>query len=128
AVLTFAGAVLFYLFEFNNPQTLGALGPGGQVQACIFQSVTARTAGFNSLDFAQFHGATLVMYLVLMFIGGSPASCAGGVKTTTAFLIWQVTVSRLIGRRHPTAFGREIGMESVNRAATLILVFFACAA
>ena len=75
-----------------------------------------------AVDVGSLASPTLMMLMVLMFIGGGPASCAGGVKATTAFIIFRLAVARLMSRRNPTAFGREIGSETVARAATLILV------
>ncbi|MCZ7648235.1 MAG: potassium-transporting ATPase subunit KdpA [Planctomycetota bacterium] len=124
AVLTAAGAALFYLFErqalFEGRPWHEALLPS------LFQSVTARTAGFNTVSVSALSGPTLMLLMGLMFIGGSPASTAGGVKTTTAFVILRLTLARLSRRRHPTAFGRELSTETVTRAATLILVAIVC--
>ncbi|MCW8132434.1 MAG: hypothetical protein KIS92_18950, partial [Planctomycetota bacterium] len=120
AVLIFVGAALIFALEvdgriFAGRPFLTAVMPS------FFQSVTARTAGFNTVDIAALSSPTLLVLMVLMFVGGSPASCAGGVKTTTAFVLFQVVAARLTVRRHAHAFGREIGYESVTRAATLVL-------
>jgi trk system potassium uptake protein TrkH len=119
-VLIFGGAALFFVLEYGR-RAFQAHGTGGLLWASFFQSVTARTAGFNTLDMAAVTPAGLLLLAVLMFIGGSPASCAGGIKTTTAFILARLAWSRLRGRLHPVAFGREVGPESVARAATLTL-------
>lgn len=121
AVLIFAGAALIFALEvdgklFAGRHWLTAVLPS------FFHSVSARTAGFNTVDMAALSGPTLLTLILLMFIGGSPASCAGGVKTTTAFVLFQTVIARLMSKRHPHAFGREIGAESVTRAATLALL------
>jgi trk system potassium uptake protein TrkH len=85
-----------------------------------FQSVTARTAGFNSVDIAKLPEASLFILIVLMFIGGSPASCAGGVKTTTIAL-WGARIrATLRGERDVRLLGRRVPWEQVGRADLLI--------
>ena len=76
--------MLFILvLEYNNPKTLGQLGFGGKILASLFQSVTLRTAGFNTIDLAAMRENSIFFMIILMFIGASPASTGGGVKTTT---------------------------------------------
>ncbi|MBE7465552.1 MAG: potassium-transporting ATPase subunit KdpA [Planctomycetes bacterium] len=120
ATLTLGGALLFFFCEwggvFAGRPWYEGLWPS------LFQSVTARTAGFNTVPFGLLSGPTLMLIMVLMFVGGNPASCAGGIKTTTAFVIYKLTRARLARQRNPTAFGREISVETVTRAATLILI------
>ena len=119
AVLIAGGALFCFLLE-RGGMFAGEPWPRA-VLPSLFQSVSARTAGYNSVDIGALASPTLLLLIVLMFIGGSPASAAGGVKTTTAFVIYQVAVARLITRRFPNAFGREIGQETVSRAATLVV-------
>lgn len=122
-VMLFGGAILFYSFE------RGAMFADRPWHECIlpslFQSVSSRTAGFNTVDMGALTSPTLMLVMMLMFIGGSPASCAGGVKTTTAFIVFRLAVARLLGRRNPTAFGREISADTVARTATLLLIAIA---
>ncbi|MGO1713423.1 MAG: TrkH family potassium uptake protein, partial [Senegalia sp. (in: firmicutes)] len=86
-VMTFAlllvGFLIFLVVEYNNPQTIGNLSFGSKVMTSFFQSVLPRTAGFNSVSMAGVTNATAFMIIILMFIGGSPGSTAGGIKTTT---------------------------------------------
>jgi trk system potassium uptake protein len=123
AVLIAAGAVLFFGIELSHKdysdKGLAALGWGS-----VFHSVSARTAGFNSLDLARAASPTLMVLMMLMMVGGSPASCAGGVKTTTAFVLASVVWNRVLGRRNANAFGRCIGAEDVTRAATMVQFSF----
>lgn len=114
-----AGAILF--LEGDNPGSLGGRPFHESVLVSLFQSITARTAGFNTVDIAALRSQTVMLLIVLMFIGGSPASCAGGIKTTTAFVLWGLIIARLRSHRNPTAFGREIDAENVSRAGTLTL-------
>jgi trk system potassium uptake protein TrkH len=121
-VLILAGAAIFFFLEYGNPGSMGGRPIQEQVLASLFQSITARTAGFNTVDVATLRSQTIMLLIVLMFIGGSPASCAGGIKTTTSFVLAVLVVARLRSRRNPTAFGREIDAENVSRAGTLTLV------
>ena len=116
------GAAAILLLEYDNPKTLGGRAFHESVLAGLFQSITARTAGFNTVDLSALRSQTVMLLIVLMFIGGSPASCAGGIKTTTAFVLAGLVFARLRSRRNPTAFGREIDSENVSRAGTLTLV------
>ncbi|MCK6472688.1 MAG: potassium-transporting ATPase subunit KdpA [Planctomycetes bacterium] len=125
-VLTVIGAVLLFLAIRHTPHHKGPWTD--DVLPSLFQSVTARTAGFNTVDIQQLAPTALLVLMALMFIGGSPGSCAGGVKTTTAYVLYRLVLARLSDRRHPVAFGREISAETVTRAATLVLIAFGCLA
>jgi len=120
-VLIVLGAVLFFALEFNRPQQAWRSWDS-MAWGSLFQSITARTAGFNTMDLGQCGSSTLLILMLLMTVGGSPASCAGGVKTTTAFIVCCVGWNRLMGRRDAVAFGRNIGLENVSRAATLLQI------
>lgn len=125
-VLTVAGAVLLFMVTRHTPHHEGSWTD--DVLPCIFQSVTARTAGFNTMDIQKLAPTALLVLMAMMFIGGSPGSCAGGVKTTTAYVLYRLVLARLAKRRHPVAFGREISAETVTRAATLVLIAIGCLA
>ena len=77
------GMVFIFALEFNNPETLGNLSFGGKILASFFQSVTLRTAGFNTIDLGLMRECSIFLMIILMFIGASPASTGGGIKTTT---------------------------------------------
>ncbi len=87
AVLIFGGAALFALFEWNNPSTIGNMSVFDKIINSFFQSITPRTAGFSTFDQANLTSSSRVVTDILMFIGGSPMSIAGGVKTTTIFVL-----------------------------------------
>lgn len=110
-VLILAGTAGFWMTERGG--ALAGLGPGEQLLASLFQSVTARTAGFNTVDFARLAPATLLGIIVLMFIGGSPGSCAGGIKTTTAATLLVALRAQLTGRRYVNVFGRTLSRQTV---------------
>ena len=88
----------------------------------IFQSITCRTAGFNTVDMASLKDATLFMMIFLMFFGASPGSCGGGVKTTTLALLAAFTVSRIRRRRRVNLFKKSIPPETVTRSISLVLI------
>lgn len=91
-----------------------------RLSGALFQSVTARTAGFNTVDIGALPLASVLLICVLMFVGGSPGSCAGGVKTTTAVLWLAQFTSRIRGKKWPAVLGRHIPGELVRRASTLV--------
>jgi trk system potassium uptake protein TrkH len=119
AVLIFGGAALFYLLE--QDRILKDLPWTNRILASLFQSVAPRTAGFNTLNIAQISNETLLMTMILMFIGGSPGSTAGGIKTTSASLLFVLMWSRLRGREEVTVFNRTIPRELLNRMVSIIL-------
>jgi trk system potassium uptake protein len=90
-----------------------------KVLGALFQSVTARTAGFNTVDIGKLPSASLLILMILMFIGGSPASCAGGIKTTTSAILFGRLMASLHGRTEVQLLERRIPQELVNRADLL---------
>jgi len=118
AVLILGGAALFYLLERDN---LGAdMSAGEQMLAALFAAVTPRTAGFNTTDTAALSSGSFLLTIILMFIGGSPGSTAGGIKTTTIAVIFLHTISGV--RRLPgtNVFGRSIGDEELKKATSVL--------
>ena len=117
-VLTFGGGLLFFLLERNN---LGAGRPlGEQILSALFDAVTPRTAGFNSTDTGALSSGSLLLTIIFMFIGGSPGSTAGGVKTTTAFVILLHAFSGIRRERSANAFGRSIGDDALKKATAVL--------
>jgi trk system potassium uptake protein TrkH len=118
AVLTFGGALLMAAFGLTaTEETVGA-----RVLHALFQSVSARSGGYSSLDVGALPLPTLLILISLMFIGGSPGSCAGGIKTTSA-AVWGARIrARLTGRDEVTLFRRRLPHEIVRRAALVISV------
>ena len=121
-VLLLAGAVLFYLCEFNNIKTIGGLPLFDQIQISFFQSATLRTAVFASVDMASLHPSTKLMMCVLMFIGGSPAGTAGGIKTVTVGVLMLCAISTIRGNEQTTVFKRRIPLQIITRALTIIMI------
>lgn len=118
-VLIFGGALLLYLFEFNNPETLANRPVLDQIFIPLFQSVSARTAGFNSIDLSKLREVSLGFLSFLMFVGASPSSTGGGIKTTTFAVILLSTWATLKGGSHVVIFGRAINRSMVAKAMTV---------
>ena len=118
-VLLASGTVLFLLFEVGN--TLQGMGWWDRVTNAWFMSVTPRTAGFNSVDYDALTNPSLFLTILLMLVGGSPGSTAGGLKTTTLALMVLALLARLRGDDHVSVAGRTIPSETVGRAAGLAL-------
>ncbi len=124
--LIFGGALLFFLLEYSNPATLGSLGTGGKALAALFQSVTCRTAGFNTIDQLSLNDASKLLSCVLMFIGGSPAGTAGGIKVTTMITLLLTVRAFATGRPDAEAFGRRLRPLAARRALCMFLAAFSC--
>jgi len=120
AILLTLGTVVILLTEWQN--TLVPLSFSGRVLAAFFQSVTTRTAGFNTLPIGEMTDESLFFIIILMFIGASPGSCGGGVKTTTASSLVLLGISRILGHEHPRIFHRSIPEASVWKAVSLVMM------
>jgi len=120
--LVFGGATAFCLLEWNNPETLGSMGVPQKLLNGFFQSVTVRTAGFASIDQAALTDAGKGVSLLLMLIGGSSGSTAGGVKTVTAVVLLLFMWSRARGRQTVCVFKRSIPTDKVLDAVTIVLI------
>jgi trk system potassium uptake protein TrkH len=119
-ILIVGGAVMFALLEWDSMVETHSAGEA--VLISLFQSVTCRTAGFNSVDIEQLNEATLAMMIVLMFIGASPGSCGGGIKTTALALLAAFTHSRINGYRKANMFHKSIPHDTVSRTVSLVLM------
>lgn len=123
------GTVIIYLLE--GRRALAGLGFGEQMLVCFFQSVSARTAGFNSFDLTLFHPGTILMMMMLMVVGASPGSTGGGIKTTTFGVIVLSLIQTFKGAKRIQYSSRKISMESVIKAyvaffmaISMIVLFF----
>jgi trk system potassium uptake protein TrkH len=119
AVLIAGGAALIWVLEVQH--SFAQLPLGEQLLASLFQSVTCRTAGFNTVDIGALGPATLFVMIFLMFVGGCPGSCAGGVKTTTFGVLALTAWTRLRNRTHVNAFRRTISPATIVNTLSVTL-------
>lgn len=120
-ILLLFGFVSFFLIEFNNAGTIGNLNVKDKTLASFFQSVTTRTAGFNTVNFSSMRDASIFIAILLMFVGGSPGSTAGGIKTTTMGVLLFTAMSVVKSRQDTEMFKRRISYLTVTRALTITL-------
>lgn len=113
---------LMFLFLENEDGVLQYESLKGSILESFFQSVVARTAGFYSVDLSQIKDSTALMLMGLMFVGGSPGSTAGGIKTTTLGVLFLSTHAVVRGESEPVVFGRHISTETVRKALAIFLV------
>ena len=121
-VLILGGAVLFFAFEYSNPDTLGNLPFGQKVLASFFQSVTTRTAGFNSIDQGSLTYGSKFLSTILMMIGGSPGSTAGGIKTVTVSILIVALISVIRGRKDSRIYGRKLSFYTHQKALAVTML------
>lgn len=121
-VLILGGALFFLRTEGSNPATLGAMDSGEKLLNASFQSVTLRTAGFNSIDQGSLREGSMAVSILLMLIGGSSGSTAGGLKTVTVGVLLLALRRGLTGKEQVSVHGRAISEEKISNAMTLALV------
>ncbi|MBU1862922.1 MAG: TrkH family potassium uptake protein [Candidatus Omnitrophica bacterium] len=119
-LLILGGACLFFALEYYN--ACEKMPIGEKILTAVFQSVTTRTAGFNTVTVADLSIPTIMVMMIWMFIGGAPASCAGGIKVTTFALIACLVVAGLKGKEHVTVFKRRISNEIITKALSLFFI------
>jgi len=115
------GALVIYVFEYTNPHTLQPLGPGGKVLAAFFASVTPRTAGANTIDVSGMRQASQFFTIILMFIGASPGSTGGGIKTTTFSILVGAMIAMLRGKEDIVFFRNRLAKDRIYKAITMTL-------
>ena len=117
-ILIFGGALLFFFLERGRMNADMPLGE--QILVSFFSAVTPRTAGFNSVDTAALSDASKLLTVILMFIGGSPGSTAGGIKTTSVAVVFIFLFSGIRGRRGAYVFGRRIPDDAMKRSGMIV--------
>jgi len=125
AILIVAGTILILIFEFTNPRTLANAEPQTKFLGALFQSITPRTAGYNSLDISKMRIGSWFIMIILMFIGASPSSTGGGVKTTTFGVLMATVAAAIHGKEDPEFFERRIAKDLVYKAITIVTVALA---
>lgn len=124
AILLMAGFLGIFILEYHNPDTMGDLNFGQKLMASGFQSVTTRTAGFASISQAGLTPGSKLLGCILMFVGGSPAGTAGGVKTTTVAMLLLTCIGVIKGKRDTECFGRKIEPSVVRSGIAIVLITF----
>ncbi|MDA1035386.1 MAG: hypothetical protein O3B65_00725 [Chloroflexi bacterium] len=116
------GAISMLLFEIGNPATLGNEPLGHQITNASFQAITARTAGFSTIDFSATRPGNDFLFMLLMFIGGASGSAAGGIKINTAMVLLVASLASIKGSPHPEVLKRELSYAQISRALALFLL------
>lgn len=120
-VLIVVGAVIIFVFEFTNPNSIGKSGFGEKTLVSLFQSVTTRSGGVTTVDIADFRQATQFFMIILMFIGSSPGSTGGGIKTTTFAVLVGAVLAMIRGKEDVVLFRFRLAQERVYKAVTVTL-------
>jgi trk system potassium uptake protein TrkH len=120
AILLLGGAVLFFLFEYNN--TFAQMNLANKLLNAFFCSVTPRTAGFNSVDVASMTPQSKMLTIILMLIGGSSGSTAGGIKTTTVAVLVLCVVASMRNKNEISVFDRRITLDTVKKAVSVLMI------
>lgn len=123
--LVLFGFIMFLIFEISNPETLKPMGIKGKLLSAFFASISPRTAGFNSIDLTGMTIASTFLTILLMFVGGSPGSTAGGIKTSTAGVLFMTILSVINGREDTELFQRKINKETVYKALAVVVIALA---
>ncbi len=122
AALLVLGTVSVLALEWGNPATLGQYDTAHKLLPSLFQSVTPRTAGFNTLDYAQMNEETWLTQMMLMFVGAGPASTAGGIKLTTMLVLFLFIIAEARGVPDTVAFGRRIPVEAIRQGFSIAFI------
>ncbi len=120
AVLVFGGGLAFYLLE--KDLLMADMDTSGRILSSLFSSVTARTAGFNTIDTGALSDGSKLLTIILMFIGGSPGSTAGGIKTTTVVVLFLFVNSSIQRTYGVNAFGRRLDDEAIRQASSVLTI------
>ena len=117
------GTILFYVLECTNAATFGHMDPVQKIVHSFFQSVTPRTAGFAAVDQSSLSDASIALTSILMIIGGSTGSTAGGIKTVTTLIVLKAAFSSALGKKSTTIFKRTITQEQIQNSYTILNLF-----
>lgn len=124
SLLITIGTLSFFILEVSNPKTIGGLPWGGKILSSIFAAITPRTAGFNTISLTDMTIGGKFLTVILMFIGASPGSTGGGIKTTTAALLFMTVMSVIRGREDTEIFKRKINKHLVYRTISIVFISF----
>lgn len=121
-VLIITGMVFMFFIEYSNSKTLGDLSLKGKILSSLFQSVTPRTAGFNTIDLTAMNQGSMFIMIILMFIGASPCSTGGGIKTTTVATIILSVRSFIFAKEDIEVFERRVGLGAVRKSVGIFFI------
>ena len=121
-VLILAGAILMAVFEWNNSRTLGDMSAADKILNSFFMSVSARTAGFNTVPLEHLRGISKLFTVVLMFIGAAPGSTGGGIKVTTAYVLLMTVVCVIRGKDDTVIDQRKVDKSVVYKAMAVVFI------
>ncbi len=127
-VAILAGALFIFIFEYDNPLTIGQMSLFDKIQVSLFQSVTTRTAGFASIPQENLTNASAALSIILMLIGGSPVGTAGGMKTVTIAVLLCSALATIKNKNSAAVFGRRISEDSIKKAVAVTVTFIAICA
>lgn len=122
--LILAGAVSFFVFEYDNPLTIEGYSFIDKIQVALFQSVTTRTAGFATIPQQNLTNASAIVSLLLMFIGGSPVGTAGGIKTVTIAVLIVSAFTTIKNKEEVSLFQRTISKQAISKAVAVVSMSF----
>lgn len=117
------GTLLFLAFEWNNTGTIGEMSIGNKFMTAVFQTVTMRTAGFASIDYTLAHPVSILIFIVTMFIGGSPGGTAGGLKTTTFALVLMMAIAEIRQKEFINFDKHTIPAKLLRQAFVIFLLY-----
>jgi trk system potassium uptake protein TrkH len=120
-LLLILGTIAFFLAELHNPNTLGSMSFGDKLLAAWFQSVSPRTAGFNTIDISKMTETSLFITIALMFVGASPGGTGGGLKTTTLRVLTSCTKSILQGKEDVELYQRQVPISLILKAVGVLV-------
>ncbi len=124
AILIFGGAIAIFIFEYNNPLTIGEYSLFDKIQISFFQSITTRTAGFATIPQENLTNASAIICLPLMFIGGSPVGTAGGIKTATIVVLFATAYSTIRNENEASLFNRDLSKQIIHKAVAVASMSF----
>lgn len=122
AIVTLVSVLFILMVEYNNPNTIGNLSFGDKLIASLFQSVTARTAGFNTIDLTLMSQSGIFIIIMLMFIGASPASTGGGIKTTTIATVALYVKSSILNKEDVEVYGRRLDSSIIKKSMGIFFI------
>ena len=123
-ILIIIGAIFIFIFEYTNPLTLSNYNLFDKVQIALFQSITTRTAGFASIPQESLTNSTVLICLILMFIGGSPVGTAGGIKTVTIVSLVAIAIASIRNKKDVVLFNRTLSSDITRKAVAVTCMSF----